>query len=78
MKFRTTLGVILIALLCAGCGTKKLEGVKCDSGFDTGLVYVAWIDEGLVRWRTLRGDKRSSQRKMLHGEICNYYEKAAT
>jgi hypothetical protein len=54
--------------LLSGCGEWDRYTINCDSGFTTGDVYYALIDNGVVKWRD--DHDQWTSRKMIHGEIC--------
>lgn len=61
------LSVLLVSL--SGCSEPKLRKVKCDSGFETLWYQDAYIDDGIILWKSGYPDPYT-ERKMMPGEVC--------
>ena len=60
------LSVLLVSLF--GCVERHRYIINCDSGFTTGDVYYALIDNGVIRWQD--DHFKWISRKMINGEVC--------
>lgn len=64
--------VLIVVILLVGCGEHKMSGYVCDSGFSTGPVWRAILDDGIITWRVKEYGGYYQHRKMIAGEICTY------